>query len=121
MNTLFEYITAILTIALALTLIAYFRERSENIRLKQDLAYAGKMVEKLRRKIELLTEHRVVENTALPENLDLKILELYSSGFSYGQIAKQLGISKSTVYRRLKRMLEEKPKTPKLVIEKLRT
>ena len=41
------------------------------------------------------------------EVLDLKILVLYRQGYSIRQIAKELGLSKSTIHRRLKKLHEK--------------
>jgi len=38
----------------------------------------------------------------LPRSLDHEILELYSKGYSLREIARQLGVSHTTVHRRLK-------------------
>ena len=38
-------------------------------------------------------------------NIDLKILELYNKGYSLRQIAKEVGLSHTTVSRRLKKLL----------------
>jgi len=40
----------------------------------------------------------------LPKSLDYEILELYKKGYSLRAIAKQLGVSHTTVARRLKRI-----------------
>lgn len=114
MNTLFEYITAILTIALALTLIAYMKKRSENMELKRELVYLKHRFEKVKLQLEALAKMKSNIDVTVGDlgkgNLDLQILELYSKGYSYGMIAKKLGISKSTVYRRLKTVLNMKHK-----------
>ena len=114
MNTLFEYITAILTIALALTLIAYMKKRSENMELKRELVYLKHRFEKVKLQLEALANMKSNIDVTVGDlgkgNLDLQILELYSKGYSYGMIAKKLGISKSTVYRRLKTVLNMKHK-----------
>jgi len=107
-NTLFEYIATILAIGLIISLVAYFRKRSENIRLKQDLALMEREIRILKRKLQAISENISLNNSVFEGNLDLQILELYTKGYSYGMIAKQLGISKSTVYRRLKKILEQK-------------
>jgi len=113
-NTLFEYITAILTIALALTLIAYMKKRSENMELKRELVYLKHRFEKVKLQLETLAKMKSNIDVTVGDlgkgNLDLQILELYSKGYSYGMIAKKLGISKSTVYRRLKTVLNMKHK-----------
>jgi len=113
-NTLFEYITAILTIALALTLIAYMKKRSENMELKRELVYLKHRFEKVKLQLEALAKMKSNIDVTVGDlgkgNLDLQILELYSKGYSYGMIAKKLGISKSTVYRRLKTVLNMKHK-----------
>lgn len=46
------------------------------------------------------------------ELIDLKILALYKQGYSIRQIAKEVGLSKSTVHRRLKKLLEKKNIAP---------
>ena len=119
MNTLFEYITAILTIALALTLIAYMKKRSENMELKRELVYLKHRFEKVKLQLETLAKMKSNIDVTVGDlgkgNLDLQILELYSKGYSYGMIAKKLGISKSTVYRRLKTVLNMKHKGKKAI------
>jgi len=40
-------------------------------------------------------------------NIDTKILELYGKGYSLRKIAKEVGLSHTTVARRLKRLLSE--------------
>ena len=119
MNTLFEYITAILTLALALTLIAYMKKRSENMELKRELVYLKHRFEKVKLQLEALAKMKSNIDVTVGDlgkgNLDLQILELYSKGYSYGMIAKKLGISKSTVYRRLKTVLNMKHKGKKAI------
>ncbi len=46
------------------------------------------------------------------ELIDLKILALYKQGYSIRQIAKEVGLSKSTVHRRLRKLLEKKNIAP---------
>jgi len=112
-NTLFEYITAILAAGLILTLVAYFRKRSENMELKRELFFLERKLERMKQQLESLATMKSNVNIVEFEkgNLDLQILELYTKGYSYGMIAKKLGISKSTVYRRLKAMLNMKHKS----------
>jgi len=50
-----------------------------------------------------------VANPRVPENLDLRILELYYRGLSLRQIAKEVGVSHTTVHRRLKKLLASIP------------
>ena len=113
MNTLFEYITIILAAGLILTLVAYFRKRSENMELKRELFFLERKLERMKQQLESLATMKSNANIVEFEkgNLDLQILELYTKGYSYGMIAKKLGISKSTVYRRLKAMLNMKRKS----------
>jgi len=40
------------------------------------------------------------------EIIDLKIIALHKNGYSIRQIAREVGLSKSTVHKRLKRLLE---------------
>jgi len=112
-NTLFEYITTILAAGLILTLVAYFRKRSENMELKRELFFLERKLERMKQQLESLATMKSNANIVEFEkgNLDLQILELYTKGYSYGMIAKKLGISKSTVYRRLKAMLNMKHKS----------
>ena len=112
-NTLFEYITIILAAGLILTLVAYFRKRSENMELKRELFFLERKLERMKQQLESLATMKSNANIVEFEkgNLDLQILELYTKGYSYGMIAKKLGISKSTVYRRLKAMLNMKRKS----------
>mgnify|MGYP000645614235 CR=1 FL=1 len=114
MNTLFEYITTILAICLTLSIIAYMKKRSENMELKRELVYLKHRFEKVKLQLEALAKMKSNIDVTVGDlgkgNLDLQILELYSKGYSYGMIAKKLGISKSTVYRRLKTVLNMKHK-----------
>jgi len=59
----------------------------ENRELREKLEKQGRQEQKPRR---------------LPRSLDHEILELYSKGYSLREIARQLGVSHTTVHRRLK-------------------
>lgn len=46
-------------------------------------------------------------------DLDTQILDLYLKGYSYREIAKRVGVSHTTVYRKIKKMMKnlEPPET----------
>lgn len=54
------------------------------------------------------TNNRGEDGELEEEVLNLRILALYRNGYSIRQIARELGLSKSTVHRRLKRFLNGK-------------
>ena len=82
--------------------------------LKRELVYLKNRFEKVKLQLEALAKMKSNIDVTVGDlgkgNLDLQILELYSKGYSYGAIAKKLGISKLTVYRRLKAILNMKHK-----------
>ena len=79
---------------------AELEEARERLRALEDLALA-RLEEKSRRSGDGETHDQDLER----ELLDLKILALYRQGYSIREIAKMVGLSKSTVHRRLKKLL----------------
>ncbi len=120
-NILFDYITITLLLAATLGLVAFIVERRRNKKLEERVKFLERRLNSIKKQLEYMQyNNNVVPHSTLPQtannnDLDSKILELYLKGYSYGQIAKQLGISKSTVYRRLKKLLKKKTKTTKQV------
>ena len=101
--------------------IYVIKKRDEVNKLKAYISELEKRLKNLQnRYAELLNEYDKLLSSKLSNedvseeaeevgetvNLDMKILELYKAGYSYGQIAKELGISKATVYRRLRKIKE---------------
>jgi len=72
------------TIVMGYRLVKVSRENRE---LRERLEKQGRQGQKPRR---------------FPRSLDHEILELYSKGYSLREIARQLGVSHTTVHRRLK-------------------
>ena len=113
-NILFDYITITLLLAATLGLVAFIVERRRNKKLEERVKFLERRLNSIKKQLEYMQyNNNVVPHSTLPQtannnDLDSKILELYLKGYSYGRIAKQLGISKSTVYRRLKKLLREK-------------
>lgn len=114
-----EYITAITLIALIGVVVALITERREVIRLRNQLMRLELKYRQLGTRLneyanELIMTGLTKEGLSTnEEDLDTKILKLYERGYSYGRIARELGISKSTVYRRLKKLREgRKAKEP---------
>ena len=111
-----EYITAITLIALIGVVVALITERREVIKLRNQLMRLELRYRQLGTRLneyanELIMTGLTKEGLSTnEEDLDTKILKLYERGYSYGRIARELGISKSTVYRRLKKLRENKRK-----------
>jgi len=84
--------------------------RSKLKKLEQDNKRLSYMVYQLRNQIKNL-ESTTVKKQDKTENIDLKILELYYKGYSLRQIAKIVGLSHTTVHRRLKKLLPPEPPT----------
>ena len=102
---MFEYLVATLCILLLVSLVALLAKLGEVKRLRYQLRYLETRYENLRRQIDAyISMSSIGSRDNEQENLDLKILELHMKGYSYGAIAKKLGVSKSTVYRRLKKL-----------------
>ena len=77
---------------------------------------------KLRRYMRLVEElRRESEEEKRNFNIDLKILELYGKGYSLRKIAKEVGLSHTTVARRLKKLLETRETPESRVREALAT
>ena len=72
-------------------------------------------VKHLEKRLEETMKTKQQHGRTRPADLDKKILELWSRGYSLRQIAREVGVSHSTVYRRLKKILEkiEPPTTEK--------
>ena len=115
-GTMIEYITAITLIALIGVVVALITERREVIKLRNQLMRLELRYRQLGTRLneyanELIMTGLTKEGLSTnEEDLDTKILKLYERGYSYGRIARELGISKSTVYRRLKKLRENKRK-----------
>jgi len=111
-----EYITAITLIALIGVVVALITERREVIKLRNQLMRLELRYRQLGTRLneyanELIMTGLTKEGLSTnEEDLDTKILKLHERGYSYGRIARELGISKSTVYRRLKKLRENKRK-----------
>ncbi|HIC99565.1 MAG TPA: winged helix-turn-helix transcriptional regulator [Pyrodictiaceae archaeon] len=75
-------------------------EARERLRALEDLALA-RLEEKPKKRESGETSGQDLER----DLLDLKILALYRQGYSIREIAKMVGLSKSTVHRRLKKLL----------------
>ena len=87
-----------------------YRERIEHLEtLVKDLNRRLEVVEDLsiaRARREATSTREVEQPRSVDDRyIDLKILALYQKGYSIRQIAKELGLSKSTVHRKLKKLL----------------
>ena len=73
-------------------------------KIERENARLHYLVNQLRTRLhEQQSHYKPMEKT----NIDLKILELYYKGYSLRQIARQVGLSHTTVHRRLRKMLKE--------------
>ena len=72
-------------------------------------------LEQLRKTINNMREQGITtniqNNSPRSMNIDMKILELYSKGYSLRQIAREVGLSHTTVHRRLKKLLGRENRT----------
>ena len=111
----FEYIMLLGVVAAIVSLTAFIVERKRNNELARRVRVLELKVANLKKQLEYMqlegtSPHTIFHettNTNSQDNLDHRILELYAKGYSYNKIAKMLGVSKSTVYRRLRKLLKE--------------
>ncbi|MET1160395.1 MAG: helix-turn-helix domain-containing protein [Thermoprotei archaeon] len=88
------------------TITSTTSEVSNNIEEKEDKNTQANTTSEEQYVVE--TTKRRKTRTKLTESANKLILELYKQGYSVKQIAEQLGVSRSTVYRRLKKLLKAK-------------
>ena len=115
-ETMFEYIATISIIVAIISIVSLITKLEEVRSLKKQLIYMNNRYERLRKQLEYYLSNESLINRSREENLDMKILELHLKGYSYGAIAKELGISKATVYRRLKKIREGSEKKIRIKI-----
>ena len=101
--------TVILLVALAfmsgVTLVYTLVTRRENKILKSRVQELTLHIKRYERLLESMRESE--EQKEKTVNIDLRILELYNQGYSLRKIAKEVGLSHTTVARRLKKLLSE--------------
>ena len=101
METLLYLVVALAMGVLGLSIYA-FKLRSKVKELQEELKYAYWII---RRKGKTST---AVPN--MSENLDHQIYLLYMEGYPISEIARRVGVHRSTVYRRLKKIMKAKSK-----------
>ena len=102
-------------VAAIVSLTAFIVERKRNNELARRVRVLELKVANLKKQLEYMQLEGTSPQSIFHEastgssqdNLDHRILELYAKGYSYNKIAKMLGVSKSTVYRRLRKLLKE--------------
>jgi len=68
------------------------------------ISYKLLKVSRENRELREKLEKQEAKPKRLPKTIDYEILELYRKGYSLREIARQLGVSHTTVARRLKRI-----------------
>jgi len=103
----------ILAIASGVTGSLLIVTRSKLKKLERENKRLTFYLEQLRKTINNMREQGITtniqNNSPRSMNIDMKILELYSKGYSLRQIAKEVGLSHTTVHRRLKKLLQKTP------------
>ena len=101
--------TVILLVALAfmsgVTLAYTLVTRRENKILKSRVQELTLHIKRYERLLESMRESEKQKEKTV--NIDLRILELYNQGYSLRKIAREVGLSHTTVARRLKKLLGE--------------
>ena len=115
-ETMFEYIATISIVVAIISIVSLIVKLEEVKSLKKQLIYMNNRYERLRKQFEYYLANESLMKRNREENIDMKILELHLKGYSYGAIAKELGISKATVYRRLKKIREASEKKVRIKI-----
>jgi len=87
-----------------LLIVILFNATSTSV-IGYNLVKVSRENRELREKLEK-QERQEQRPRRLPRSLDYEILELYSKGYSLREIARQLGVSHTTVARRLKRITQ---------------
>ena len=96
----------ILSIASGVTSSLLFVTYSKLKKLERENTRLHYFVNQLRVRLQ---EQQIHDKPMEKTNIDLKILELYYKGYSLRQIAKEVGVSHTTVHRRLKKLLTKIP------------